>query len=115
MFILNDDATLHCDHKMGSIKNKPSQKWVRVADKPVLVKPDPVGRSIRGCANENLLSGIKRCTKTMTLSAGESLFVKIDGRPVCLESVTGLTNGTPAGVVKYSVTHAGQSFVSAAL
>jgi hypothetical protein len=42
---------------------------------------------------------------------GYSEFVRIDGRPVCLESVTGFTDGTPPGVVKYKVNAPGQSLV----
>jgi len=115
MRILNDDVLLNCVHKTGKVRNKPSQEWVRIARKPVLVKPDPVGCTIGGCSNTVVPAGIKPCTKTVTMQAGESLFVRIDARPVCLDTVTGLTNGSPEGTVLYNVTSPGQQFVSAAL
>jgi hypothetical protein len=31
---------------------------------------------------------------------------------VCLDTVTGLTDGTPPGIVTYKVRHAGQALVS---
>jgi hypothetical protein len=43
---------------------------------------------------------------------GYSSFVRINGRAVCLDTVTGFTDGTPPGVVKYIVRHPGQKFVN---
>ena len=40
--------------------------------------------------------------------------VFIDGRPVCLDTVTGMTDGTPPGVVKYIVVDPAQDFVEGA-
>jgi hypothetical protein len=37
--------------------------------------------------------------------------LRIAGRRVCLETVTGLTDGTPPGTVKYLVRDPGQGFV----
>jgi hypothetical protein len=40
--------------------------------------------------------------------------VRIDGRRVCLDTVTGLTDGTPPGTIKYEVRSPGQDLVSEA-
>jgi hypothetical protein len=55
---------------------------------------------------------IKPCTATLVAEAGYSSFVRISGRRVCLDSVTGLTDGTPPGVVKYLVRDPGQHLVT---
>jgi hypothetical protein len=43
---------------------------------------------------------------------GYSAFVTIDGKPVCLDSLQGLTDGTPPGTVKYKVNAPGQTLVT---
>jgi hypothetical protein len=45
---------------------------------------------------------------------GYSTFIRISGSPVCLDTVWGLTDGTPPGIVKYQVASPGQQFVSGA-
>jgi hypothetical protein len=82
---------------------------VTVQGRPVLVRADPEGRPIAGCPN--IGPTIKPCTTTLAVQKGYSDFIRIDGRPVCLDSVTGLTDGTPPGVVKYKVNVPGQTWV----
>ena len=48
---------------------------------------------------------------TLKVVAGYSTLVKIDGHAVCLDTVTGMTDGTPPGVVQYQVRAAGQQLV----
>ena len=74
----------------------------------MLVQPDPVGRPLVGCPNINV--GILPCLLTLNVREGYSNFVRIDGHPVCLKSVRGLTNGSP-GIHEYKVESAGQNFV----
>jgi hypothetical protein len=109
MRLLTLDAWLACAHagKMGLVN---AQSWVTIESRPVLVRPDPEGRSITGCPNIGL--GIKPCTLSLKVQEGYSDWVRIDGKPVCLDTVTGLTDGTPPGVVKYLVRAPGQSLVS---
>jgi hypothetical protein len=40
--------------------------------------------------------------------------VRIDGCAVCLDTVTGLTDGTPPGIVTYKVRSPGQTLVTEA-
>jgi hypothetical protein len=51
---------------------------------------------------------------TLPVKSGYSDFVRIDGKRICLDTVTGLTDGTPPGTVEYKVRSAGQDFVSEA-
>jgi hypothetical protein len=111
MLALNFDARLQCAHA-GVVKNTTSQAFARIAGELVLVQPDPQGRTIVGCPNAG--PTIKPCTTTLPVQAGYSAFVRIAGHPVCLDTVWGLTDGTPPGAVRYTVAAPGQSFVSVA-
>jgi hypothetical protein len=108
---LTDRAVLVCLHELGTIQNQPSQTLVRIDDAQVLVDNDPEGRSIGSCPNIALT--IKPCTSTLKVTVGYSTLVKIDGHAVALDTVMGLTDGTPPGTVQYKVRVAGQGLVSA--
>jgi hypothetical protein len=54
---------------------------------------------------------IKPCTTTLPVRVGYSDLLRIEGRRVCLDTVTGLTDGSPPGTVNYSVRAAGQALV----
>jgi hypothetical protein len=108
--VLVADGVLRCGHD-GRVTNVPSQVWVRIAGSPVLVEPDPQGRSVSGCPNIGV--NIKPCTGTLVVRRGYSTFVRIGQQPVCLDSVVGFTDGTPPGLVKYTVRDPGQGFVAA--
>lgn len=119
MRVLTLNAVLHCAHVNGIVGLEPSQVWVTVTEPqagdrrartaaPWLVHPDPEDRPIRGCPNINV--GIFPCTITKPVGTGYSNFVRIGGHPVCLDTVKGLTNGSP-GIFDYSVATAGQNFV----
>jgi hypothetical protein len=110
MFLLTEDAKLVCDHRMGRLKIGPSQNLVTINQRAVLVEPDPEERGISGCPNYG--PTIKPCTKTLKVKEGYAEFIYIDGKRVCLETVTGLTNGTPPGIVNYVVAEPGQDVVS---
>jgi hypothetical protein len=43
---------------------------------------------------------------------GYSQFIRVEDHWLCLDTVTGFTDGTPPGVVMYVVRDAGQNFVS---
>jgi hypothetical protein len=110
MRILTEDAVLHCKHVAGIVKIAPSQRWVTVEGRSVLVDPDPEDKGISGCPN--IGATIKPCLKTFKVQEGYSLWLRIEGRRICLDRVTGLTDGTPPGTVKYEVAQPGQNFVS---
>jgi len=109
MLILTQQALVLCDHKLGQVILPASQTFVRAAGVPLLVRNDPEGRAIVGCPNA--APGVVPCLHTLPVKEGYSDFVRIGGRAVCLDTVTGLTDGVPPGTFRYSVKNAGQRFV----
>ena len=112
MKILTEDAVLVCLHELGKVANQPSQDWVTIGKRRVLVENDPVGWSIALCPNIGF--AIKPCQTTLKVETGYSEFIRVNGKRVCLDTVTGLTDGTPPGTVKYRVREPGQGWVSGA-
>lgn len=118
---LTEDAVLVCDHESGRVDNGPSQDLVTVNGRRVMVGPnllelkpgDTELRQIRGCANSIPPIGIKPCLLTLPVESGYSDFIRIEGRALCLDTVTGHTDGTPPATVKYHVRVPGQDFVTA--
>lgn len=108
---LTQDALMVCDHQSGFVGIVPSQVLVRIDGRQVLVEPDPVGKPIAGCPM--VAPGIKPCTSTLAVAKGYSTLVRIDGRAVCLDTVSGYTDGTPPGTYKYTVRMPGQALVDA--
>lgn len=109
---LTQDAVLACEHG-GRVKVDTTQDFVRIAGRLVLVEPNPESRSIAGCPNSNPVIGIRSCLHTLKVRQGYSQFVRIAGEPVCLDSIEGLTDGTPPGLVKYKVRDPAQTLVEA--
>src|SRR5690349_4144787 len=110
MKVLTEDAKLVCLHN-GGVNLNPRQSWVTIANRRVLVATDPVGCSIdAGCINK--MTPNVPCTLTMDVSEGYSTFVRVDGNALCLDTVTGTTNGQ-IGKFPYSVRTPGQTFISA--
>jgi len=108
--VMTEDAIVICSHQLGNVSNQPSQKLVTINNRRVLVDNDPEQRSIRLCPNIGVT--MKPCQNTLKVMVGYSTFVKIDGKKICLQTVTGLTDGTPPGIVNYSVRAAGQQLVT---
>lgn len=111
MNLLTEDAKLVCKHELGTVQVQASQDLVMVERRAVLVEKDPERCSIAGCPNVG--PTIKPCQLTLRVEKGYSDFVRIGGKRVCLDTVTGLTDGTPPGTVKYKVHTPGQQLVSA--
>lgn len=110
MLVLTEDAFIGCsDEPPGKIGIDPAQNWVTINGRKVLIEADPEGRPISNCPNIGV--GIKPCTTTLRVEKGYSEFVRVGGRRLCLDTVTGKTDGTPPGVVHYYVRKPGQEFV----
>lgn len=103
---LTEDARLVCRHELGIVDVPPTQDLVRVDGRRVLVERDPEGRPITGCPM--IGATVKPCTQTLVVDVGYSDLLRVDGRRICLDSVSGLTDGTPPGTVRYKVRHPGQ-------
>jgi hypothetical protein len=110
MYWLTEDAVLVCGHELGIVGITATQNLVTIAQRRVLVAADPESRPIVGCPNVG--PTIKPCTSTLPVQQGYSSLIRIEGRRVCLDEVTGLTDGTPPGTVKYHVRAPGQSLVA---
>ena len=110
---LTEDAVMACEHG-GSVKLQTTQNFVRIAKRHVLIEPNPEGRSIGGCPNSNPVIGIRPCLHTLKVKDGYSRFVRIAKWAICLETIQGLTDGTPPGIVNYRVRAPGQNLVEAA-
>jgi hypothetical protein len=108
MLVLTEDAGLYCTHS-GKVSIAATQEFVTVTGRKILVEPDPVGRSISLCPN---VVPFKPCLTTLVVQKGYSEFIRVADRRLCLDTVTGYTDGTPPGVVMYVVRDAGQKFVS---
>lgn len=110
MYLLTEDARLVCTHEVGRVQIRASQSLVRIEKRRVLVRDDPEGRTIMKCPN--IGAAIKPCTHTLAVRTGYSAFVTIEGHPVCLDTISGYTDGTPPGTVRYEVRRSGQDIVS---
>lgn len=113
MFVLTEEAVLVCKHELGKVQNKPTQELVTIDGKRILVETDPEGCSISGCPL-TVLIGVPACKNTLNVHEGYSEFIRIDDRRICLDTVTGFTDGQPAGTIMYKVRSPGQEFVSEA-
>lgn len=106
---LTEDAKLICAHINGKVAIEPTQKLVTIEGRRVLVATDPERKGISGCPNVG--PAIKPCATTLKVEKGYSPFITIEGRQVCLDTVTGKTDGTPPGTVYYFVKEPGQDWV----
>ncbi|HYW22880.1 MAG TPA: hypothetical protein VE953_01875 [Terriglobales bacterium] len=110
MRFLTEKALLVCDHELGHVRLAPRQGLVRIDGQRVLVDDDPELRPIKGCPNTSPLVGILPCRTTQRVEAGYSDLLRIDGHRVCLDPVTGRTDGVPP-VFNYLVRDPGQRLV----
>jgi hypothetical protein len=110
MRLLTEDAVLVCAHELGVVGIAATQGLVRAGGRRVLVEKDPEARPIGGCPNVG--PTIKPCATTLAVRVGYSGLLRIAGRRVCLDTVTGLTDGTPPGTVEYKVRSPGQTLVA---
>lgn len=112
MYLLTQDARLVCTHETGQVHVHASQDLLTIEARRVLVSDDPENRTITMCPN--IGAAMKPCTRTLAVDRGYSPWLRVQGHPVCLDTVSGFTDGTPPGTVRYEVRKAGQSFVSEA-
>jgi hypothetical protein len=112
MHLMTEDALVVCTHELGIVDIIATQTLVTIGQRSVLVEIDPQSRPIGGCPNVG--PGIKACLTTLVVKEGYSDLMRINGKRVCLDTVTGYTDGTPPGVVKYKVNNPGQDLVEEA-
>jgi hypothetical protein len=110
MRVLTEDAVLVCLHEKGRVSIVATQSLTTVEGRRVLVEQDPEGRPIAGCPMYG--PAIRPCLHTLRVDEGYSDLLRVEGRRICLDTVNGLTDGTPPGVVEYKVRHAGQELAT---
>lgn len=113
MLLVTETARVVCAHELGAVQGVATQALVSVGGRRVFVEGDLESKPVAGCPNTNASAGMKPCTTTLKAMAGHSNLVSIEGRRVCLDVLTGLTDGTPPAAVSYVVRTPGQEFVSA--
>jgi hypothetical protein len=97
--IVTTNATIMCVHG-GQVLLTPRQAQVQVQGGFVLCEPDIVGAPIVGCAQVPS-PGTKPCTLVVSTLPGSSApNILVGGRPVYLDTLTGMTDGVPPGVIK---------------
>jgi len=109
MLVLTEDAVLKCPHPPGHASMIPTQRLVTINGRRVLVEPNPEKCAIHSCPYRSIT--ILPCSLTYEALAGYSELLWIQGQRVCLDTVEGLTEGTPPRFWKYTVAEPGQAFV----
>jgi hypothetical protein len=109
MKVLTNTAKLTCKHMLGEVLIARFQDFVTIEGHPVLRRNDPEFSAITGCPNMG--PSIEPCALTLPAYKGYSKLVFIEGIPVCLDTITALTDGMPPGTIEYIVRDPGQSFV----
>jgi hypothetical protein len=109
--ILNSNAIIMCDHG-GMVELIPKQFQVSIEGGFVLCDPDLVGAPITGCS-QPATSYTAPCTLVVeTLPGSSSPNIIVAGRPAYIETLTGVTNGSPPGTI--SVVFPGQAIAEGA-
>lgn len=109
--VITEGSTIKCPHQ-GTIKFTASQQLLKIDGKAVLVVDDISSGTVSGCINlTNPTSGTVQCQKVLSMTAGAATKLKVDGKPVLLETAKGMTNGLPANI--WSVQSAGQTKLDA--
>ena len=107
---LTENGALHCLHPgAGKVDIAAGSHFVRVNGAPVHIQPNPLARAISGCKHPASTNS-KPCTATLSVdAAGYSVFIQIEGKPICLSSVVGITDSVPPS--SYKVSYPGQALV----
>ena len=108
--VVTTNARIVCAHG-GQVTLSPRQATVTIDGGAVLREGDLVGAPIVGCAQPPPGSSQPSTAVVSTQPGGSSPPVSARGLPVHLDSLSGMTDGVPPGVI--SVVFAGQTTVQA--
>jgi hypothetical protein len=96
--LLNANAIILCTHG-GTVNPIPSQAKVLAGGAPVLCVPDLNGAPIAGCPVP-VTGATKPCTTVVAVTPPSwSLKVSVDGKPVYVSTLVGITDGVPPGAL----------------
>ena len=108
---MTSGGSIMCTHG-GRVQVMPSQQQVTAGGSPVLCEPDLEGKPILGCAQPPTPT-TKPCTTLIkTLPGSTSMRIRVGGKAVYLQTLSGITDGVPPGSV--SASGAGQTSTSLA-
>lgn len=108
--VVTTNASIVCAHG-GRVTLTPRQTTVTIQGGAVLREGDLAGAPIVGCAQPPTVSSKPCTTVVSTLPGGSSPTVTAGGLPVHIDSLSGMTDGVPPGVI--SVISPGQTTVQA--
>lgn len=108
--VLTENSTVTCAHQ-GTVQLRAGQSKLSVDGSKVLVDGDLTDCAISGCitvTDPNTSS--KTCTSTTAAVGGVASKLKVNGKGVLLEDISGQTDGTVSGTLQtWSVQDAGQT------
>jgi hypothetical protein len=108
--IVTANATITCVHG-GQVMLTPRQAKLFAQGGAALCEPDLVGCPVVGCAQPPS-PGTKPCTAVISTFPGSATpRLTVQGRPVYLQTLTGLTDGVPPGAIM--CVNPGQTIVQA--
>jgi hypothetical protein len=106
--LVNVNAVITCAHG-GQVTLIPKQAKVMAGGSPVVCETDLIGAPIIGCAQPPSPS-TKPCTMVVsTLPGGSSLKALASGKPIHVQTLSGMTDGVPPAPIM--VMSAGQTTV----
>ena len=117
MLVLTGKARLLCDHG-GVVILAPQQDWLTIGGHAVLVEGDPLHRPVLACPMTT--PSTPPCLLTILVDEAESYvrFITVQTRGnhplrrLCVATTTGRTDWSKLTSVSFSVSSAGQNFVS---
>ena len=110
--VLTEASTVQCAHA-GSVQLSSSAKLSVGGDK-VLLMDGVQGASVSGCPTPDDTNAPSTKCRTVATASGTATKLKVGGKPVVLESLSGTTDGTPPPTgATISVVNAGHSKLKA--
>ena len=111
--VLTAGSSVKCLHQ-GTVQLSAGQQKLKVAGNAVLVMGDLMGKSISACPVPTAgPPPTKPCTTTTAMLAGTAAKLKVDGKPVLLETANGTTDGLAPAPGTWSVQSAAQTKLTA--
>jgi len=114
--VLTEKSSLVCANQ-GAVQLTATQSKLTVAGTKVLVTGDLASAPISRCLTvTNAVTGTKQCMMIVLAQAGVSAKLKVAGKGVLLDTISGTTDGVVPplpGIQTWSVQSAGQSKLKA--
>lgn len=108
-----ETARCNCEHR-GGVQIRPSQDWVTIDGRLLLVEGDLDHRPIVLCRGGAEVVGVTRCRSIATVDddLSHSHLVAIDGRGVVLSTASGTTDWSSVAIARWTLGNPGQLWVA---